>query len=131
MQTEPSNAAAPKHKRRFQFSLRTLLIGVTLLAVLCGYVGRQVEIVRERRAFLDRIVRVGGFYNNESRKVFGWVPEIYRRIPSPPPGHPTVSAIRSLLGDEAIRSVAIPLDAFLYDQVRAKFPDAAIYMIGP
>jgi hypothetical protein len=33
MQTDPSKAAPPKRKRRwFQFSLRTLLIAVTLLA---------------------------------------------------------------------------------------------------
>jgi hypothetical protein len=41
MQTEPPNADPPKRKRRwFQFSLRSLMIGVTLLAVVCGYVGR-------------------------------------------------------------------------------------------
>ena len=34
MQTEPSKADPPKRKRRwFQFSLRTLMIGVTLLAI--------------------------------------------------------------------------------------------------
>jgi hypothetical protein len=37
MQTEPSKADPPKRKRRwFQFSLRTLLIGVTLFAVNAG-----------------------------------------------------------------------------------------------
>ncbi|HEV2969245.1 MAG TPA: hypothetical protein VGY55_04585 [Pirellulales bacterium] len=35
-------------RRRFQFSLRTLLIVATLLAMLCGYIGRQVEIVKKR-----------------------------------------------------------------------------------
>ena len=40
---------SPKRKRRrFQFRLRTLLIGVTLLAVPCGYVGWQAKIVRAR-----------------------------------------------------------------------------------
>ena len=44
--------AQPKRKRRwFQFSLRTLLIGVTLLAAVCGgvnwYCG-EVEFVRQR-----------------------------------------------------------------------------------
>jgi hypothetical protein len=49
MQTEPPNADPPKRKRRwFQFSLRTLMIVVTLFAILGGYVGRQVEIVKER-----------------------------------------------------------------------------------
>jgi hypothetical protein len=48
MQTEPSKAEPPKRNRRwFQFSLRTLLIGVTLLAAVCGYVGWQAKIVHE------------------------------------------------------------------------------------
>ena len=38
---------------RFQFSLRTLMIGVTLLAVPCAFVGWQAKIVRERKAWLD------------------------------------------------------------------------------
>jgi hypothetical protein len=44
----------PKRRRRwFQFSLRTLLIGVTLAAIPCGYVGWQAKIVRDRKAFLQ------------------------------------------------------------------------------
>jgi hypothetical protein len=49
MQTDPPKADSLKRKRRWcQFSLRSLLIVVTLLAILCGYVGQQVEIVKER-----------------------------------------------------------------------------------
>jgi hypothetical protein len=51
MQAEPSKAELPK-RRWFQFSLRTLLIGVTLLAVPLGYVGWQAKIVRERQAWI-------------------------------------------------------------------------------
>ncbi len=37
MEAEPPNADPPKRKRRwFQFSLRTLLIGVTIFSVSCG-----------------------------------------------------------------------------------------------
>jgi hypothetical protein len=54
MQTEPPKADPPRRKRRrFQFSLRTLLIFVMLLAVTCGYVCRQVEIVAARKAWLE------------------------------------------------------------------------------
>jgi hypothetical protein len=57
METEPLKADPPKRKRRwFQFRLRTLMIGVTLLAIPCGYVGWQAKIVRERRAELNRVV---------------------------------------------------------------------------
>ena len=42
----------PKRKRRrFQFRLRTRIIGVTLLAVVCGYVGWHAKIARERKAW--------------------------------------------------------------------------------
>jgi hypothetical protein len=35
---------------RFQFSLRTLLIGVTVSAVVCGYVTRQLRIAADQKA---------------------------------------------------------------------------------
>jgi hypothetical protein len=54
MQTEPPKAEPPKRKRRwFQFSLRSLMIGVAILAVICGYVGRQAKVVRDRKAYLQ------------------------------------------------------------------------------
>jgi hypothetical protein len=40
-------------KPRFQFRLRTLMIVVTLLAVVCGYVGWPAKIVRERRDVVE------------------------------------------------------------------------------
>jgi hypothetical protein len=56
MQTEPPKAEPPKRKRRwFQFSLRWLMIAVTLLAVPLGYVGWQAKIVRERRDEAERL----------------------------------------------------------------------------
>lgn len=52
MEAEPNLAAAPKRKLRwYQFSLRTLLVGVTIFCVLVGgYVAWQATIVRERKA---------------------------------------------------------------------------------
>jgi hypothetical protein len=41
--------AEPKRKRRwFQFSLRSLLIGVTLLAVACWVIVDRTRLIRER-----------------------------------------------------------------------------------
>ena len=56
MEAEPPKAEPPKRKRRwFQFSLRTLLIVVALLAAMCAYLVHEVrtakEIVEERKAF--------------------------------------------------------------------------------
>jgi hypothetical protein len=49
MTTDRHKADTPQRKRRcVQFSLRTLLIGVTLLAVPLGYFGWQAKIVRHR-----------------------------------------------------------------------------------
>jgi hypothetical protein len=36
-------------RRWFQFRLRTLMIGMTLLAVPCSYVGWQAKIAREQK----------------------------------------------------------------------------------
>jgi hypothetical protein len=48
-------ADQPAPRRRFQFSLRTLMIGVTLLAAACGYVAWQAKIVQERKAVADLV----------------------------------------------------------------------------
>jgi hypothetical protein len=58
MQAEPLKAEPPKRKRRwFQFSLRTLLIGVTLLAVACGFAAVVIEnrkLIRERDEAIEQ-----------------------------------------------------------------------------
>jgi hypothetical protein len=103
MEAEP-----PKRKRRwFQFSLRTLMIVVTLLAVACAYVGWQEKIVRERQAWKDN----PKFYV-----------EMGQQVPSNLPW------IRRLLGDSdcmwiiADDSVS---DAEL-DACRLAFPDVSV-----
>ena len=60
---DSTNTAAPAEKPTdpFQFRLRTLLIAVPILAIPCGYVA-QLSIVRERRAVLAEVTRLGGKY---------------------------------------------------------------------
>jgi hypothetical protein len=54
MQTEPPKADPPKTKRRwYQFSLRTLMIVVTLFCVVGGYVAHEAKVVNERKAKLE------------------------------------------------------------------------------
>jgi autotransporter translocation and assembly factor TamB len=50
--------AKPK-RRWFQFSLWTLMIVVTLLAVPLGYVGWQAKIVRERNTLAESLTTLG------------------------------------------------------------------------
>jgi hypothetical protein len=49
------NTAEPGKTRRrwFQFRLRTMLIGIVLLAPACAYFAHEAQIVRERKAWLE------------------------------------------------------------------------------
>src|SRR5258707_5538164 len=56
-----ASMTAPSPRRRFQFRLRTLMIGVTLLCVVGGgYVLWQKGIAKERQAILDDVLKRGG-----------------------------------------------------------------------
>jgi hypothetical protein len=48
-------------RRSFQFRLRTLLIGVTLLAIVCGYLAWQRKVQLAEAMALSRIHSLGGF----------------------------------------------------------------------
>jgi hypothetical protein len=90
MEAEP-----PKSKRRwFQFSLRTLMIVVTVLAVPLGYFGWQAKIVRERRELLNWITQTGG-------KAYPLVSEQVGR-------YGEVPLLRRLLGDRTIGAIKLP-----------------------
>ncbi len=52
MDTDASQLAAPKRRRRFQFRLRTLFVVVTIVAVACAYLAHEWRIVRDRRNWL-------------------------------------------------------------------------------
>jgi hypothetical protein len=95
-------ADPPNHKRRcFQFSLRTLLIGVTLLAAACAYVGWQAKIVRERNDALTWLAGLNCQINTPIDTT-----ESMRKESS---FKPCTTWIRRLLGDqEVILIVARP-----------------------
>src|SRR5690348_7897587 len=61
MEAEPPVPAPPKpNRRRFQFRLRTLMIGITLFALIpCGYIGWQAKIVRDRQAWTAHLAARG------------------------------------------------------------------------
>ena len=66
-------ASQPSPRRRFQFRLRTLMIVVTLLALLCAYVGWQESIIRNRIALAQPqngvVVAVGWLLNSPRHPV--------------------------------------------------------------
>jgi hypothetical protein len=101
---------------RFQFRLRTLMIGVTLFCVVVGvYVGRQATIVRQRRAELNRVVdaRLVGIAGNDEERVIPW--------------------IRRVLGDERVGSIKmlVGTDAAELDRLRVLFPEAKVEVWTP
>ena len=113
MQTEPPGADPPKRTRRwFQFSLRTLMIGVTLLAVASGYVACEARIV----AFGKEFVQENGFHEGF------WSP-LVEGDPNKSP-----SLLRQLLGDSARSFVEVPigLNSARIKGVASLFPESAI-----
>jgi len=102
-------------RRRFQFRLRTLLIGVTLFALPCAYVASQLKIVRERSAMRHRLlVEEGDFLEPPNAKG----------------GHPanSPSSLRRLLGDintPVVSRVQARID-IEDEQVEQMFPEAEL-----
>jgi hypothetical protein len=115
MQSQPPKAEPPKRKRRwFQFSLRTLLILAVACAVGAGYVGRQYEIVQNRRAFLDdHLNKYGNLIVDSSVAV-------------------EVLWIRRVLGDEGVWKLGLDSDSDTNERQRAAalFPEAQIMACG-
>jgi hypothetical protein len=103
----------PKRKRRwYQFRLRTLLIGVTLVAA-CAYVGRQAKIVRERQAWRAN-------------------PRFWEPITNVEIIKSSIPWIRRLLGDSdciCITAVDGVTDTEL-DACRSAFPEADVPHVG-
>jgi hypothetical protein len=111
----------PKRKRRwFQFSLRTLMIGVTLLAVPLGYVGLQAKIVRDRKALRDSCAGVAYFA----------VEDVIFTYPPTPPRKAPIPWIRECLGDEGVFSILCinDIDRNVADRLRVAFPEAEIIL---
>jgi hypothetical protein len=107
MPTEP-----PKYQRRwFQFSLRTLMIGVTIFCLVIGsYVAHEAKIVRDRKSELNRAVnmRLIGIDGGDQPKA--------------------IPGMRRLLGDVSVNSISMPPDTTTgeLDRLRALFPESRV-----
>ena len=100
-------------RRRFQFRLRTLLIGVTLLAVPCAYVGWQTKTISERKASLDGMLKRGGI----ALAGISW--------PNGPPVA-RLSWIRERLGDQAMKWIVLPSGATAEEEERMRLTLAVL-----
>ena len=96
--------------RRLQFRLRTLIIGVTLLCVVGGYVASQAKIVQQRRAEWKRSVNDGtfSFRHYDDFGVLNWT--------------------RRALGDKVVYIISLPeeTDPAELARLHAIFPEGRI-----
>ena len=93
------NAAQPKARRRwYQYRLRTLLIGVTLAGCVFGWLGIRAREVRQQKAAVEAIQKLGGAVRYDYEIDRDELP-----VANPTPNGP--AWLRSLLGDDFFRSV--------------------------
>ena len=106
----PDQPAKPKPKRRwYQYSLRTLLIVVTLFALACSWFAVKMQQAKRQRETVEAIKKVGGFIFYDYQ-----IDESGKVIHSAGPFAPIW--LRNLLGDD-----------FFYDVVYAEvFSDTAL-----
>src|SRR4051812_3983207 len=92
---------------RWQFSLRTMLIVVTLLAIGCAYMTREMQIISRRNSVRLQIEKSGGIVWSEQD-----IEMINRSYNLPyTMRHPTLLSngwIRCQLGDQMINNVILP-----------------------
>jgi hypothetical protein len=116
MQTDPLKTDPPKRRRRwFQFRLRTLLIGVTLLAMPCAYVGWLEKVIADRKAVREKTEAMGAVFTDRPGKDL-----IYLH------GEPPMPFPRNWLGDRRASGIYIP-PSFREEDVelvRRVFPEA-------
>ena len=121
MHTEPSKAEPPKRKRRwFQFRLRTLMIGVTLLAAVCGYVAREVAIAKERREAAETYEPLREVFVLKSRSGIDEYESRYKLNQAPWP--------LGWLGEDGYAGIVVPDNTPADEMSRLKrlFPESAI-----
>ncbi|HKD36160.1 MAG TPA: hypothetical protein VKB78_05145 [Pirellulales bacterium] len=102
-----------KRKRRwFQFGLRTLMIGVTLMAIACGWFGVKVDRARKRHEAVETIRKVGGYVHYD----YEMAPNGWNLVLAPPPAS---DWLINLLGIDFFADVAmVDLPSTLPDNLR-------------
>ncbi|WP_254509826.1 Hint domain-containing protein [Anatilimnocola floriformis] len=86
--------------RWWNFSLRTLLILVTLSSIAFAYVGYQLSVVRARKALLKELIADGFHITTQDEISHAMQPLKPVGVPDP-----SVPIVRAWLGDEAIARV--------------------------
>ena len=84
-------------RRRFQFSLRSLLLLVVVVAIPCSWLATELKAAREQRAAVEEILKLGG--RVEYDYVIDW-------SAPPPPKPPAPAWLCEWLGDELFVNVS-------------------------
>jgi hypothetical protein len=134
------NETKPK-RRWFRFSLRTLLVAVTLL---CIWLGWQARIVQERKGLLELLTQSGGHaadmsalsgpvFKGTTLKInVGLGPGFKSKAVEIHPNQANLASyIRHLFGDREIGLISLP-DQLVKDreQFVSVFPDATVMMVN-
>jgi hypothetical protein len=98
-------SSKPGERRWFSFSLRTLLIVITMLGCVLGLLGWNLKVVRQREATRVWLENQGGLVcEYKSTHSYAVVPETYRSFDSTR----ELSQLRKMLGDQTVRVVDLP-----------------------
>jgi hypothetical protein len=119
-ETIPTAAEAKKEPRRrwrFQYSLRTLMIFVTVVGVLCVWPGMILQRVQHQRRVVEQIEALGGIVTYD---IVTFDYGMGRYISAPPPG-PRI--IRQIFGDDVFVYV---VEVSFNQQNKAKDKDLAL-----
>ena len=81
-------------KWRFQFSIRSLLVLMVVVAVACSWLAAARKRAREQREAVEVITKAGGWVFYDYQVDASW----YQRIPGAKPPGP--ARLRTLLGDD-------------------------------
>lgn len=115
--------------RWFQFKLRTLLAGISMLALPSAWLGSQVKIVRDRDAAVARIRAAGG---DSTTADDIWIvvlePTGVPSASAAPGNAGPISGIRRWLGDEDYETIGVPAGFSRSDEqkIRDQFPEAIV-----
>ncbi len=117
MEAEPPKTEPLKpNRRRFQFSLRTLLLLITLAAIWCGW---QVHLVSERKATSETLREKGAtFITPDTKRDASLGVSLWLRV--------------HFIGDSPIDAIWLPRARFSENDaanVRAMFPEAKVELI--